>query len=391
MTKHDLKPGWKIARVGNFVECIREQGQPTEEDGCNYIGLEHLNSGSLHIKRWGSDADLKGKKLRMNKGDLLFAKRNAYLRRVAIAPHNGFFSAHGMVLRPKGRDILPEFLPFFLQSDLFMKRAIEISVGSLSPTINWKTLEMQEFPLPPLDEQKRIAEILWAADEAVEKYKVVLRDTICIRDQSFLSEVLAFGWPTKPTSELSVAPVTKGTTPRKGEVTGPAMIPFIKVYNLTFTGDLDFTIGPTYVDKNTHENGLARSKVLPNDVLINIVGPPLGKIAVVPGTHKEWNMNQAIARIRIEDELLRKHFVAVFKTDYAQTWFQKHSKKTSGQQNLTLKTVQDFPVPLPPENDLKRILARFDLADESVRAARKQISALEALMKGLIKRELTNV
>ena len=66
-----------------------------------------------------------------------------------------------MVVRAKPKMVLPEFLPFFLQSDMFMERAVEISVGSLSPTINWKTLCVQEFPLPPLEEQRRIAEILW--------------------------------------------------------------------------------------------------------------------------------------------------------------------------------------------------------------------------------------
>jgi type I restriction enzyme, S subunit len=75
-----------------------------------------------------------------------------------------------MVVRAKPEMILPEFLPFFLQSDMFMDRAIAISVGSLSPTINWTALKVLEFSLPPLDEQKRIAEILWAADETTERY-----------------------------------------------------------------------------------------------------------------------------------------------------------------------------------------------------------------------------
>ena len=57
---------------------------------------------------------------------------------------------------------------------MFMEWAIEISVGSLSPTINWKTLRMREFSLPPLDKQKRIAEMLWATDEAHEEYSRVL-------------------------------------------------------------------------------------------------------------------------------------------------------------------------------------------------------------------------
>ncbi|MBN2356424.1 restriction endonuclease subunit S, partial [candidate division KSB1 bacterium] len=192
MNFQSLKPGWQIFKFGDFVENIREQGQPTEDDSRSYIGLENLDSGSLHVKRWGSDADLKGQKLRMRKGDLLFAKRNAYLRRVAIAPHDGFFSAHGMVLRPKGKYILPEFLPFFLQSDMFMERAIEISVGSLSPTINWKTLRVQEFPLPPLDEQKRIAEILWAADEVVESFYNSLQQLRSIQE-TYLKEQTSNG------------------------------------------------------------------------------------------------------------------------------------------------------------------------------------------------------
>jgi len=132
--------------------------------------------------------DLKGDKLRMKKGDLLFAKRNAYLRRVAIAPHDGFFSAHGMVLRPKSSRVWPDFLPFFLRSDVFMNRAVEISVGSLSPTINWGTLRNQEFALPPVEEQKRIAEVLWAADKLVRRNENVLEAALMLR-KSRLSDL----------------------------------------------------------------------------------------------------------------------------------------------------------------------------------------------------------
>jgi hypothetical protein len=67
--------------------------------------------------------------------------------------------------------VLKEFLPFFMQSETFFERALSISVGSLSPTINWKTLSQQEFALPPQDEQRRIAEILWAADAVLEQFQ----------------------------------------------------------------------------------------------------------------------------------------------------------------------------------------------------------------------------
>src|SRR5438132_10137218 len=73
-----------------------------------------------------------------------------------------------MVVRAKPDVVLPEFLPFLMMSDKFMNRAVEISVGSLSPTINWTTLKLEEFDLPPLEQQRRIADILWLADEALE-------------------------------------------------------------------------------------------------------------------------------------------------------------------------------------------------------------------------------
>jgi restriction endonuclease S subunit len=156
---------WQHFKFGEIADCIREPGQPTPQDSATYIGLEYMDTGSLHVRRWGSEADLKGQKLKMRKGDILFAKRNAYLRRVAIAPHDGFFSAHGMILRARPDKVLPEFLPFLMMSDRFMNRAVEISVGSLSPTINGTTLKLETFDLPPLDQQRRIAEILWAVDE----------------------------------------------------------------------------------------------------------------------------------------------------------------------------------------------------------------------------------
>jgi len=165
------KPGWTVHRFEDFVENVREQVMPTPEDSKDYIGLEHLDSGSLHVRRWGTEIQLKGTKFRMKKGDLLFARRNAYLRRVAVAPHHGLFSAHGMIFRPKPDIVSPNFLPFFLSADIFMDRAIKISVGSLSPTINWGTLRHEEFSLPPLDEQKRLANLSWSVDETIESYK----------------------------------------------------------------------------------------------------------------------------------------------------------------------------------------------------------------------------
>lgn len=168
MTEKSLKPGWKVWRFDHIAENIGERADPTPDDSELYVGLEHMDTNSLRIRRWGSKTDLIGQKLKMRKGDILFARRNAYLKRVAIAPHDGLFSAHGMVLRAKADAIVPDFLPYFMQSDLFMNRAVAISVGSLSPTINWKAMAVQEFALPPVREQLRLVDVFSAFDEQIE-------------------------------------------------------------------------------------------------------------------------------------------------------------------------------------------------------------------------------
>ena len=102
--------------------------------------------------------------------------------------------------------------------------------------------------------------------------------------------------------------ITKGTTPSKDKMSARSGdYPFIKVYNLTFDNSLDFSIDPTFVDEETHRGFLARSIAYPGDVLMNIVGPPMGKVSIVPDTYPEWNMNQAVARFRCSDGLNTKY------------------------------------------------------------------------------------
>lgn len=154
-----------------------EKKKPTEEDRLTYLGLEHLDSGCLTVTRFGSEVAPIGEKLVMRKGDVLFGKRRAYQKKVAIAPFDGIFSAHGMVLRPREDVIDKDFFPLFISSDYFLDAAIKISVGSLSPTINWRDLKELEFNLPPLEEQRRLARVLWSMNEAIESYKKLIKMT----------------------------------------------------------------------------------------------------------------------------------------------------------------------------------------------------------------------
>ena len=181
------------------INC-KEKKKPTEEDRFTYIGLEHLDTGSLNVTRFGSDVAPIGEKLIMRKGDVLFGKRRAYQKKVAVAPFDGIFSAHGMVLRPKEDVVDKNFFPLFISSDYFLDAAIKISVGSLSPTINWRDLKDLEFEMPDLHTQKKLAEVLWAINNAIESYKKLISATDGLVKSQFIEMFgnpvqNSMGWP----------------------------------------------------------------------------------------------------------------------------------------------------------------------------------------------------
>lgn len=169
-----------------------EKKKPEESDKYTYIGLEHLDSMDLEVHRWGSEVAPKGEKLLMKKGDVLFGKRRAYQKKVAIAPFDGIFSAHGMVLRPNEKIVDKDFFPLFISSDYFLDAAIKISVGSLSPTINWRDLRELKFCLPDLETQRKLAKVLWAINATMQNYKVLLAKTDELVKSQFIEQ---FGDP----------------------------------------------------------------------------------------------------------------------------------------------------------------------------------------------------
>lgn len=183
------KNNWPEYQFSEIAEQISERIDPAESKAEIYVGLEHIEPNSIHIKEYGKPSDVKGTKLKVYKGDIIFGKRRAYQRKAAIADFDGICSAHAMVLRAKPKVMIPELFPFFLHSDAFMNRAIDISEGSLSPTIKWKILAKQKFTIPPLDEQKKLADLLWAGDELVKKKNTLIK-SLNILKRTFIEEFL---------------------------------------------------------------------------------------------------------------------------------------------------------------------------------------------------------
>ena len=132
---------------------------------------------------------------------MLFGKRRAYQKKVAIAPFDGIFSAHGMVLRPNESVITQEYFPLFISSDYFLDEAIRISVGSFSPTVNWKDLKDLSFNIPTIEEQRRITPLVWAAIESKDAYIALLERTDELVKSQFIE---MFGDPVANTKGWAV-------------------------------------------------------------------------------------------------------------------------------------------------------------------------------------------
>ncbi len=172
--------------------------------------------------------------------------------------------------------------------------------------------------------------------------------------------------------------ITKGTTPPKSaESIGKKDIPFLRVTNLTNAGVLDLT-DKVWVSENIHAGFLARSIVYPNDVLMNIVGPPLGQVSIVPNSFPEWNINQAIAIFRTVAPISASFMCNSLLSKPIQNWLLKRSKTTAGQTNLTLETCRSLPIGLPP---LLEQHAISQMLEQLTSGSEEQTAAIDTALK----------
>ena len=167
MIERDLKPGWRRVKFGDVVRLSKARSKDPMADGIErYVGLEHLEPGDLRIRRWGSVADGVTFTSVFQPGQVLFGKRRAYQRKVAVADFSGVCSGDIYVLETKDAQVLlPELLPFICQTDAFFDHAVGTSAGSLSPRTNWTSLADFEVVLPPIDEQQSAIALLSAATD----------------------------------------------------------------------------------------------------------------------------------------------------------------------------------------------------------------------------------
>lgn len=176
-----------------------------------------------------------------------------------------------------------------------------------------------------------------------------------------------------------VAYIASGSTPSK-DCFVESGVPYLKMYNLR-NQQIDFEYKPQYVKREVHEGKLARSKAKPGDVIMNIVGPPLGKVALVPESLPECNFNQAAV-------LIRAHFCTNLMNQYIRYFLLQmdeinaiNTKGTAGQENISLTQTQNMRLPLPPLAEQQRIVAKIEEAFAEIEAIEKNKELLKTHIK----------
>ena len=347
---------------------------PEESDREHYIGLEHLDTNCFTISRWGSDITPVGEKLLMKKGDVLFGKRRAYQRKVGIAPFDGIFSAHGMVLRPKEDVIDKDFFPFFINSDQFMERAIRISVGGLSPTINWKDLKEQVFELPSLEEQKVLASKLWAAYNLKESYKALLAKT----DEMVKSRFIA--WSSEWKSHTTIRDLVDTSADKASRKFKPEdIIRYIDISSVD--GESNSVIGTTeYIFSEAPSRAQQCTKK--GDILVSTVRPNLKNIAVNQLDEDNLVASSGFCVLRPKEEYSGLILAYVLSEPF--TLKMVAEAKGSNYPAIHDSDILDYPITVPGSHELASVGVFVQQADKSKFELKQAIEKIDKVMRALL-------
>ncbi len=409
---NDLPRGWSRITLGDAAVSVKNGifiSRPgTDPDGVPILRISSIRPGALDLSdvRYSGlePTALSNADSLVLPGDLLFTRYNGnidYVGACALVPTGvGPLTYPDKIIRVRvdKRMVDPAFVCY-----AFVSPEVRALVRGLARTtagqagISGSSLRKISFPLPPLAEQRRIVAALEDHLSRVEFAMAVLHQLSSrvarlrerVIDSAALGSLgpahrgtdrasalsglngrsglkidysalpaLPIGWTWRQAADLCDS-ISCGSTPASNLMYAESgQVPFLKVYNLTKLGTVDFSIRPTFIDRSTHEGPLRRSRVRPGDVLTNIVGPPLGKTVVVPDTYSEWNINQAIVAFRSGAEISADWLALVLQAPTILKLLQGTARATAGQFNIALSTCRELPLPVPPRDEQARIIAR---------------------------------
>ena len=274
------------------------------KDGYPIVGLEHLIPEEVTLTTWDEGSDNTFTKM-FRKGNVLFGRRRAYLKKAAVAPFDGICSGDITVIEAIPDCILPELLPFIIQNDDLFDFAVGKSAGSLSPRVKWEHLKNYEFELPDMDKQRELAELLWAMDATKKTYQKLIAATDELVKSQFMGQfIIGKNWPTVTLADAYCLQMGKTPSRDVSEYWDSPDYRWISIADLSnygnFTEDTKEKISQAAVDKT----GI---KPVPKGTVIMSFKLTIGRTAI---TSEDVFTNEAIMaflpkRTDIDIEFLR--------------------------------------------------------------------------------------
>ena len=346
-----------------------------------YVGIEHITPGDLRVRSWGLVAEGTTFTNRFQPGQVLFPKRRAYQRKVAVADFEGVCSGDIYVFESRDPAVLlPELLPFICQTDAFFDHAIGTSAGSLSPRTNWSHLAAYELPLPPIDEQRRLVDAFQSVlelDEALEVAHNALQQV----KQAKLSR--AFGGYSPPPKDWGTLDsycerIGDGThLPPIFEASG---IPFLLVSNIS-SGHLNGPI-EKWISQETYEELTKRFKPAVGDLLYSLVGSY--GIPVYVDWDWPFSFQRHIGVIRTKENVLRGKYLYHFLQSLPAKFQANLLAEGLAQKTITLTSLRSYRVPLLAVDQQDELVREFDNLDNAGIGLNKRTLALKQLKRHLL-------
>lgn len=364
----DLNLGLSRVRFGEVVRLVKETCKdPTSAAIERVIGLEHLEPGDLRIRCWASVADGTTFTSRVRPGQVLFGKRRAYQRKVAVADFDAICSGDIYIFESANPSkLLPELLPFLCQTDSFFEHAVGTSAGSLSPRTNWSSLAEYEFALPPLEEQRKLAvafaairsfrDSIWAVRQTAEAARRSLLFS-CFRPRRGGRDHFPRHWKLLRVADAGDTQV--GIRKHPGSLNGPNMRPYLRVANV-----LDARIDwADLMEINVPPGDLERCALRDGDILINKGNSMnlVGRSAIFrPRNHGDCYFQDHLMRFRVRDGIVACFAHAYFQHLLYTLQFTRIAVASTSIATIPSNGFESLPFPLPPVEEQTAIVRQLE-------------------------------
>jgi type I restriction enzyme S subunit len=399
-----IPSNWRVVDLKKIAESKRDTVDPTEILDTPYVSLGHIDTGDPTLRRWGSSTEVKSSKKHFLPGDVLYGKLRPYLDKAALAEMEGVASTDIIVLKGKEGRTLPRFILYSLHTGRFLEYAISTTTGTNLPRTRWTAIRDYKIPLPPLPEQRRIAAALRTIQDAIAAQDDVIAAARELK-RSLMARLFTYGpgpdpAPTQET-EIGEIPehwvistvgdlaslVNSGLTPRGGkEVYQDYGIPFIRSQNVLMNYlSLDDV---AFIPEAMHKD-MSHSHIQPDDILLNITGASIGRVAKVPKSLEEANVNQHVCRIRFDDNAIDPQFAEFYlATPRAQNEIMGSQYGTT-RQGLNYGQVKMLHIALPPQEEQKAVARILSYSQAKIAAEEQRKAALTELFRSTLEQLMT--